>query len=58
MPVDTMDDISRKAYAEGEFTKKLKSREGSKQVSVSKFVPLCIKFLANEMIALGESFLT
>ena len=22
------------------------------------YVPLCIKFLANEMIALGESFLT
>ena len=58
MSVDTTDDISKRAYAAGEFDRKLRQREGSTTASANKFAPLCIRFLANEMIALGESFLT
>jgi len=58
MPVETTDDISTKAYAEGEFERKLRQREGSSTKQSNSYVPLCIRFLANEMIALGESFLT
>ena len=66
MPVETAADIATKAYAEGEFNKSmnrehtLKQREGSPTTQSKAFevIPLCIRFLANEMIALGESFLT
>lgn len=55
MPTSTPDEITRKAHAEGEFKNKISKKHVSMK---SRSVPLCIKFLANEMVALGDAFLS
>lgn len=58
MPSETAEEVRAKQFATGDFMSRLKTTADLCVFNAKKTTPASIKFLANEMLSMGENFMS